>query len=152
MPGPNTDSSEVVANYIYQKLLNPTNMAALGLQAVFYGDQTLLPSTPAVCVAPGEKRRDYQGATFRTMNNFQTYVWVYYGKMQDIQANLHSSTALADAIETLLHGDLTLGGNVISCLCTASEPGMTNKGGVWMMAARLTFSSISKTTLPQQVV
>jgi len=45
-PGPNTDSNEVVANYIYQKLLNPTNMTALGVLSVWYGDQELIPNTP----------------------------------------------------------------------------------------------------------
>jgi|ERR1700760_2459850 len=147
-----TDSAEAVANYIYLKLLDPTNMTNLGLKAAWYGDQSLLPTTPAVCVAPGNKKREFQGATFRTLNEIETYVWVYYGKIQDVQQNLHSATTLADNIETLVHSDLTLGGNVISVLCTTNEPGMINKSGVWMMGARLTFLSTSKTTLPQQVV
>jgi hypothetical protein len=151
-PAPNTDSAEIIANYIYQKLLDPTNMAALGVVGVWYGDQQILPTTPALCVSPGTKKREFQGATFRTLNIIETYVWVYYGKIQDIQQNLHAATAMADAIETLVHSDLRLGGNVISVLCTQSEPGMINKGGVWVMGARLTFESQSKTTLPQQVV
>lgn len=149
---PLTDSAEVIANYIYQKLLDPTNMTNLGLQATWYGDQQLLPTTPAVCVAPGNKKREFQGATYRTLNEIETYVWVYYGKIQDAQQNLHAATALAEGIETLVHSDLKLGGNVISVLCTQNEPGMINKMGVWMMGARLTFASMSKTTLPQQVV
>lgn len=151
-PGPNTDSNEVVANYIYQKLLNPTNMTALGVLSVWYGDQELIPNTPALCVAPGNKKREFQGATFRTLNTFETYVLVYYSKIQDVQQNLHGATTLADAIETLVHSDLLLGGNVFSVLCTQNEPGMITKSGSLMMGARLTFESQSKTTLPQQVV
>lgn len=150
-PGPNTDSAEVIANYIYTKLLVPANMTALGVNAVWYGDQTLLPTTPALCVSPGTKKREFQGASYRTLNTIETYVWVYFGKIQDIQANLHGATTLADAIETLIHSDLTLGGNVVAVLCTQSEPGMINKGGVWVMGARLTFESVSKTTFPAQV-
>jgi hypothetical protein len=151
-PGPNTDSSEVVANYIYTKLNDPTNKANLGLVDVWYGDQDLLPHTPAACVAPGNKQRQFQGATFRTLNTFETYILVYYGKIQDVQANLHSVTLLADNIETLVHSDLLLGGNVFSVLCTQNEPGMISKAGALLMGARMTFESQSKTTLPQQVV
>lgn len=147
---PNTDSSEAVANYIYTKLNDPTNKTNLGVSSTWYGDQTLVPDTPAVCVAPGPKKREFQGATFRTLNTFETYVWVYFAKIQDIQQNLHGATQLADDIETLIHGDLTLGGNVIAVICTQNEPGVINKGGVWVMGARLTFESMSKTTLPQQ--
>lgn len=149
---PNTDSAEVVATYITNKLSDPTNMANLGLQSVWYGDQHLLPKTPAACIVPGEKRREFQGATFRTLNDIQTYVLVYFGKIQDIQQNLHSAMQLAEAIELLVHQDLLLGGNVISCLCNIIDPGVINKGGVWVMGARMTFQSMSKTTLPQQVV
>lgn len=152
MPATLTDQSEVVANYIYQMLHNPTNMTALGLQDVWYGDQELLPRTPAACVAPGNKTREFQGATFRTLNTFETYILAYYGKIQDVQQNLHAATTLADAIETLVHSDLKLGGNVIYVLCTQNEPGMITKAGALLMGARMTFQSMSKTTLPQQVV
>lgn len=152
MPAPLTDSAEVIANYIYQMLLNPTNMTALGVNDVWYGDQSLLPRTPALCVNPGTKKREFQGATFRTLNTIETYVLVYFGVIQDIQLNLHAATTLADAIETLVHSDLKLGGNVTAVLCTQNEPGMINKAGVWMMGARLTFESMSKTTFPPQVV
>lgn len=147
-----TDSSEVIATYIYNKLNDPTNKTAMQVIDVWYGDQTILPRTPAICVAPGNKRRQFQGATFRTLNNIETYVWVYYGKLQDVQQNLHGVMTITDAIELLVHSDLKLGGNVVAVLCTQSEPGIAQKSGDLMMAARLTFESMSKTTLPQQVV
>jgi hypothetical protein len=148
---PLTDSTETIANYIYTKIKLPANMTSLGLSSVWYGDQELLPVTPAVCVSPGPKQREFQGATFRTLNTIETYALVYYGKIQDIQVNLHSATTLADSIETLIHSDLTLGGNVIAVLCTQNEPGVINKAGVWVMGARLTFQSTSKTTFPAQM-
>jgi hypothetical protein len=150
MPQLNTDSADVIATYIYDML--EANTSALVIQDVWYGDQELLPRTPAVCVNPGTKKRQFQGATFRTLNDIETYVLVYFGKIQDVQANLHGATQLADSIETLVHSDLTLGGNVIAVLCTQNEPGMINKAGVWMMGARLTFQSMTKTTFPPQVV
>ena len=147
-----TDSSEVIATYVFNKLNDPTNKSNLGIADVWYNDQTLLPHTPAVCVAPGNKRRQFSGATFRTQNTIETYVWVYYGKIQDIQANTHAAVSLAESIELLVHGDLKLGGNVIAVLCTQFEPGIAMKNGDLMVAVRMTFESMSKTTLPQQVV
>lgn len=150
-PGPNTSKSEVVANYIYQMMI--TNKAALSVASVWYGDQELMPLTPALCVSPGNKKREFQGASFRTLNTFETYILVYYAKIQDVQQNLHGTTVLADAIEDVVHSDLTLGGNVVAVLCTQNEPGMINKAGTGLvMGARLTFESISKTTFPVQVV
>jgi hypothetical protein len=147
-----TDSADVIATYIFNMLNASANKTALAVQDVWYGDQELLPRTPAVCVNPGTKKRQFSGATFRTQNDIETYVLVYFGKIQDVQANLHGATQLADSIETLVHSDLKLGGNVIAVLCTQNEPGMINKAGVWMMGARLTFQSMTKTTFPPQVV
>jgi hypothetical protein len=149
---PNTDSSEVVANYVYQKLQDPTNMSNLGYTDVWYGDQELLPHTPALCVSPGTKKREFQGASYRTLNSIETYIVVYYGKIQDVQVNLHAAQTMADALETLIHSDLTLGGLVIATLCTQNEPGYLRKGTDLMQGNRLTFESMSKTTFPQQVV
>jgi hypothetical protein len=119
--------------------------SALGIEDVFYGDQTQLPRTPAVCVAPGSKRRAWSGASLRTENNFETYVYVYYGKVQDVQANTHAAQTLADAIEDLVMQDIRLGGIVIWTLCTGNEPGMINKMGSLLVGNRLTFESMSKT-------
>lgn len=116
MPGPNTDRSEVVASYIYNMML--AQKATLSVADVWYGDQSLIPRMPALCVSPGNKKREFQGATFRTLNTFETYILVYFGKIQDVQQNLHASTDLADSIETVVHSDLRLGGNVISVICT----------------------------------
>jgi hypothetical protein len=143
---PLTASAEVVAS----KVLDIITAAkvALGVVDTFYGDQSQLPHTPAVCVSPGTKGREFQGATLMTQNIFETYVYVYFGKVQDVQQNLHGSQTLADAIEPIVQADMTLGGIVISTLCTQNEPGLINKMGSLMMGNRLTFQSMSRTRLP----
>lgn len=83
-----------------------------------------------------------------TQNIFETYVYVYFGKVQDVQVNLHAAQALADAIEPVVQADITLGGIVTWTLCTQNEPGMINKMGSLMMGNRMTFESRSKTRLP----
>jgi|SRR5215469_1060307 len=143
---PLTASAETVATAIMNAIR--TQMVALGVQQVYYGDQTQLPQTPAVCVSPGNKTREFQGASLRTMNTFETYVFVYFGKVQDVQQNLHAAQTLADAIEPVVQADMTLGGLVIWTLCTQNEPGMINRMGGLMMGNRMTFQSVSKTQLP----
>jgi hypothetical protein len=141
-----TASAEVVASAI--KTAIDAQVGALGIASTFYGDQAILPKTPAVCISPGNKTREWQGASLTTMNTFETYVFVYYGKVQDVQQNLHAAQTLADAIEPVVQADVTLGGIVIGTLCIQNEPGMINKAGSLMMGNRMTFQSFSKTRLP----
>jgi len=141
-----TASSEVVANAVLQAI--QAQAVAQGINETFYGDQTQLNKTPAVCVTPGNKTREFQGASLMTLNTFETYVFVYYGKIQDVQQNLHGAQALADALEVVVHTDITLGGIVTATLCIQNEPGMINKMGSLLMGNRMTFQSFSKTRLP----
>lgn len=143
---PLTASAETVATAV----LGVVNAAmnTLGVAVTYYGDQTILDKMPAVCVSPGNKTREFQGASLMTENLFETYVFVYYGKIQDVQANLHGAQTMADALEATVHQDITLGGIVTWTLCTQNEPGMINKMGSLLMGNRLTFQSRSKTRLP----
>ncbi len=155
MPNPytTTDSTEVVANYIYTQLL--ANMATLqdaggtAVQAVWYGDDSsLMPTTPCLTVIPGPESSQYQGVGGRpVMMTFTTFVMVYYGKLQDQQANVHGSLQIAKAIKSFIHSNITLGGNVIDCLCTAAEPGVAVRNGAMIDATRMTFTSRSKVLL-----
>jgi hypothetical protein len=140
---PLTRSEEIVASAILTAVQNAP--VGLGIKASFYGDQTQLPVTPAVCVAPGNKRRDWSGATLRTENNFETYVYVYYGIIQDVQTNTHAAQTLADGLEDWIMQDIRLGGIVIWTLCTQNEPGTITKQGNLLAGNRMTFQSMSKT-------
>lgn len=141
-----TASAEVVATAILG--IVEANLTVLGAKLAFYGDQTILPETPCICVSPGNKSREFQGASLRTLNTFETYVFVYYGKIQDVQENLHGAQTMADALEPIIQFDMTLGGIVTSTLCTQNEPGVISKMGSLLMGNRLTFESTSKTMLP----
>jgi hypothetical protein len=143
---PQTHSAELVATAIFNTI--QAQATPLGINVMYYGDQGILDKTPAVCVSPGNKSREFQGASLMTENLIETYVYVYYGKIQDVQANLHAAQALADAIEPVVHADQTLGGLTIWVLCQQNEPGMINKMGSLMMGNRMTFQSRSKTRLP----
>lgn len=159
MPNPYaayTDSNEFVANYLYQKFLanaGPSGFnlggVAQGQPGVWYGDTSgLLPSTPLLCVIPGPEQSVYQGVGGRpVLMTFTTFVMVYYGKVQDQQANVHASLTLANAVKRFVNPDITLGGNAIDCMCAAIDPGVAVKGGALIDASRMTFRTRSKVTL-----
>lgn len=150
MTGPLTDQVETVATYILSSIQGNAANFPTPVLSTFYGDQDLLPKTPAICVVPSTKTREFQGASFRTLNVFEIMVLIYFDKIQDVQANLHGCAILSDAVETWIHGDLTLGGNVTSTLCTQSELGLTTRQGALMMTARQMYRVQSKTMLPTQ--
>jgi hypothetical protein len=152
MPNPYAgyaDATEVVANYLLNMIT--VGASALGVdptKGVWYGDQTLLPTTPLLCVIPGPEAAVPQGAGGRPMQmTFTTFVMVYYGKVQDQQLNIHASLTLANAVKRLVHTDPFLGGNVINCYCSAVDPGIAAKGGALIDATRMAFQSRSKVVL-----
>jgi hypothetical protein len=148
--GPLTDQVETVANYILAAIDGNKANFPTPVIDTFYGDQELLPHTPAICVIPSVKTREFQGASLMTLNIFEIMVMVYFDKVTDVQQNLHSCATLSDAVETFIHGDLTLGGNVTSVLCTQSELGITTRQGALMVAARQMYRAQSKTRFPAQ--
>ena len=54
----------------YIETLLSDNADALGIEAVYYGDQDRLPVTPAVCVEPDNKARNLKGAQRLTRIDF----------------------------------------------------------------------------------
>jgi hypothetical protein len=78
---------------------------------------------------------------------FQTFIMVYYGKIQDAQQNTHQSLILANTIKHLFNQDFTLGGNVIDTFCSNIDPGVAVRMGALMDATRMAYRSRSKVTL-----
>lgn len=150
-----TDSVDVVTQYIIDKIkaaciandiVTSTNVA-LAADDVYYGDQEKFPRTPSVCVDPGNRQRALQGVSYRTDNNFTIYILVYHAMLQDNQVTRKEVQQLAEAIETLLHADPTLGGNVIHSFCSLNESGYVYRNSTMYRTNRMTFEPYSKTRL-----
>ena len=141
-----TDSIEALASYVYDKIT--ASMEDLGVTAVFYGDQDLLPSSPCVCIETDDKVRVLRGATRRTDNTFTIYVLVYHSEVRSPQSNRQDADRLAEAIEAVLHLDPTLGTQVQHSYVTQLASGYVRKGGQLMRSSRLTFEAKNTTQLP----
>lgn len=141
-----TDSLVTVVDAVTAKL--ESNVEALGLTDVFFGDQDLIPRSPAACVEPGTKERDLQGANRRTENTFTIYILVYHSEVRSPQSNRRDADVLAEAIETLLHQDATLSGLVRHCYVVKVESGYARKQNGVMRSSRITFEASNMTRLP----
>ncbi len=144
-----TDSTDVVTKYILDKL--SASAATLGAdprKSFYYGDQVLVPTTPAFCVIPGPETSQYDGVGGRpVIITFQTFVMVYAYKVQDVQLNMRTALQLATTVKHIIHPDVRLGGNVIDCFCSNVDPGYAVRRGDLIAAARMTFRSRSKVVL-----
>jgi hypothetical protein len=148
-----TDSVDTVTQYVIDKLkanaalLKSSTNVVVDAADIYYGDQEKFPRTPSICVDPGNRRRDLQGVSFRTDNNFTLYIYVYHSKLQDNQLTRKEAQQISEAIETLLHGDPQLGGNVIHSYCTLNESGYVYRQNTMYRTNRITFEPYSKTRL-----
>jgi hypothetical protein len=146
-----TDSLTVWATWVKDFLDDEAWRAEVGIQQVMYGDQDKIPVVPMVCVEPSSKRRDFNGAPRRTQIDFEVYVLVYYGTLQDTQLNRAEVDRIAEAVEARLHEAQRCDGLVISSLVTGLDSGAANKGGALMRATRLTFTARSQIMLPYNI-
>lgn len=148
-----TDSVDVITQYVIDRLrtnaalLKTTTNVVVDPQDIYYGDQEKFPRTPSVCVDPGNRQRTLQGVSFRTDNNFTIYILVYHAKIQDNQVTRKESQQISEAIETLLHNDPQLGGNVIHSFCSLNESGYVYRTNTMYRTNRITFEPYSKTRL-----
>jgi len=119
----------------------------LGFEDIFYGDQELIPHTPAAAVEPGSMQRQIGGIMpgGQTLNTFQVYVFVYHCPIQSPQVTRKECDQLAEQVQRIFHTDVTLGGLVTHGFCTNSESGVTVRGGAMLRTHRITWSGISKT-------
>jgi hypothetical protein len=150
----NTDSMDLVAQYVvdkikanYVSLTSMVNGSVGTADDVYYGDQDKFPRTPSICVDPGQRPRTLEGASYRSLNNFVLYIFVYHAKLQDNQLTRKEAQQVSEAIEDLLHADPQLGGLVIHSFCTNNESGYSYRNNTQYRTNRITFEPMSKTPL-----
>lgn len=129
------------------------NMVTLGLQDVFYGDQSRIPRTPAVCIEPGGKERVLNGMPRRTDVTLTVYLLVYHYQLTGPEAVRENNDNLAEDIEAVLHLDAQfrdVGGapTVVDSMVRNIESGVQAKTNSLFRASRLTFEARSQIQLP----
>lgn len=129
--------------------------AALGINAVFYGDQSRIPTTPVACVEPNTETSLLKGSgvTRATQVNLSCFVLLYGSIIQSGQINRAEVDQLAKEVKKVLNSDPKLQladgiERVIHCYVTSVQSGYTNKGNTVMQSARIEFEALSQELLP----
>lgn len=145
-----TDKASTVALAI--KDLLESNKDTLGLDQVYYGDQINLPNAKCAAVRVGRKTRERAGVAGpggRMMNYMPIVINVYNSTVTDEANGRLVVDQLAEAIEDLLHQDITLGGITLDGFVSEFDPDPVFRTGTMFRVVQLTFQARSKTNLTQ---
>ena len=126
---------------------------ALNIKAVFYGDQSRIPITPAVCIEPGTKNRNLNGMPRRTEIEMTVFLIIYHYQLNTPEVIREDNDLLAERLEDVLHLDAQLKNalgeaTVIDSLVTSIESGFQQRRNSLFRASRLTFEARSQEQLP----
>lgn len=125
------------------------------IQAVYYGDQDKVPVSPAICIEPGVKNRQWPATpTLMTQNTFEIHFLLYHVRMDSSnEETKQAADLLADLVEEYLNiqhvrlkdadgNDLVIHGHVVN-----NDPGYITRGTSRWHASHLTWRGLSKTQL-----
>lgn len=122
---PNTDRSTVLA--LGLKEIVEANKLDLGIQQVLYGDQLMVPGSPAVVIRAGRKRRTLRGVAApggKVDNSLTVLVDVMAADvLSGEEASRLAVDTLAENVEKLFYVDVTIGGLVIHGFVEDWDPG-----------------------------
>lgn len=119
----------------------------LGVYAVYYGDQNLIPDFPSVVCESMPKDRILAESGFKYHLTLRTGVIIYHGKIQASEITKLETETLAEDIEDLIMADNTLGGMIVHGYVSRIEPGLSIKNEVMLRASRLTYEAESRKQL-----
>lgn len=143
-----TKSLPVLCKYQEAKLIANSN--TLGLQAVYYGDQRQIPTTPIACIEPSDKQMPtYKSATRVLSVEVTLYILVYFAVVGSPQDNRLGADDLAEAIEDLVNQDPMMSTDpaaplVIDSHVSAVESGYATKQNSIYRSSRLTIKALTQ--------
>lgn len=136
------------AQALVTKFKNNSVVLGLADDSVYYGDQTLIPRSPTLCVEPDNKEQELRGGSRRVNATVRHYILLYHSEVRSPQSNRLEADQLAEAVEDLIHADATLGGLLIHSYVTGIDSGYPTKQGVQWRGSRITFEGYAVRQLP----
>jgi hypothetical protein len=135
------------------KLLLETHAEELGIpdDGVFYGDQTRIPTSPAVCIEGNSKAPELYGAGRMTEVTMSMYLLVYHSEVRDVSTNRRDADKLGEAICDLINADATFFDMAIHCYVTDMTSGYSTKVNTTMRAVRITWEAKTQERLPNAI-
>ncbi len=149
MSNPHTDDDTVMAQKIFDII--DADKVNQGIADVLWGNQIMIPRSPAVVVSANGKRRTLAGVTGpggRTANVLLATIEVHRSKVGDEEPERKLTDNMATAVERLLHADVTLQGIIIHGFVEQVDRGeATLANNSMFRTARLSFVGQTKTYL-----
>lgn len=142
---PPTNSLDEVAQALVDVI--KASAGPLGLKDVWYGEEDLVPKTPAVSVVPDRKRRDIIETGYMARNDFEVVITLFHSRLASPTLVRRETIQLAEQLEDVIHADRTLGGLLVHSYVTELTPGFVRRGNVVMKATQLGWSGFTKTRL-----
>lgn len=146
-----TDRATVLAIAIRDKII--ANKVALGLAPdgfVAYGDHNNIPGGKAITVASGTKTRELAGVAGpggRTLNTMEVVISVFSMVVEQEETARLAVDQMAEAVESLLHSDTTMGGIIIHGFVREWVPGVIYRETSMFRVVQLHFVGITKTNV-----
>lgn len=140
-----TDKLVAVTDALIARL--ETAKPTYGIHDVWYGEEALIPRTPALSVTPSSKARELTETGMMAMNRFSIAVVIYHSRLDDPQVTRRECDILAEEIEQFIHEDRRLGGLLIHSHIESVEPGFAARGKVTLRATRLSWTGLTKTRI-----
>lgn len=134
------------ADYWVTKLIE--DMQELGINAVHYGDQERLETSPVVCVEPDTQRNELNGIPRRVRTTLGLYFIIYHAKIQSPQVNRREADETTKTLVNYLHADPRMNDTVIHCMVTRVESGYVYKQNTLVRATRILFEAETQAQLP----
>ena len=127
-----------VIDYLYTKLT--TERSALGLGFVGYADEELLPSYPAAVLSSGSLAREVHSTVY-FKNEILVDIFILHARLTTSRkARTREDLLLCRAIVLSLHGDRTLGGNIVDGHVASEVPGeVRDEQGEAVVGTRITW-------------
>jgi hypothetical protein len=125
----------------------------LGIEDVYFGDQTSIPRVPAVCVEPASVSRTMIGVPMRTDNEIIISIVIYMADVQGIEYAQHKADLKSEEIIAVVNrdgapepsGGTRFGGICLYGFVRDSEYGYIVKDGKLLRANRLMVYATSRT-------
>lgn len=142
-----TDKLSVVTQYIVDLLRENWYGVTATDKDIYYGDEPKYPRYPSVAVEAGPHLSPLTQTGLQMQHEFTIYILIIHAPITDQQTAKKDTDQRAEAVRDILHTDRRLGGLVIHGHVGEIEPGFVTRGGEKLVASRLTWTGISKSTI-----
>lgn len=140
-----TDSIVTIAETMEQYIQSRND--EFGFRKIWYGDDQLIPETPAINIVPLTKRRTLNATGHTTENALELNIVIFHSRLDKPSVTRKECDVLAERLEAVLHENKRLDGNVIYGYVRELEPGVATRNNVMMRATRLLWTSLTKTRI-----